>query len=689
MNENSNSLSSEDTQNISQREILSRGSSRCSSRDGMQGLNGNSIQDGVSGSEIRQPTQNGMLAVNGIPPQGAMSAQGELQLQQDENGPVQSRRRRTFTPEVSKDTTYWVKRRKNNEAARRSREKRRRYDLARERNVKDISSQNKYLLKQLCILKRRCGIPANEHIEITNEDPAQIDNDCRILYAAITSACPNSQNDLNGENPLLPALSNPNSMNGDSRSCFSLSPVESVTTEFSSKPLKSEHSQQLTNSCLKADTTPPLIIKQEPHEFENAATIIVNMARDSRRNFNTSPPSPWYPMDHAISGPVVSPSTTLTNGMNLVSHPHTSTPSPTYSSSSLNNYSMSNGHGISQLPSQQDDEPLQLTVNRRPRMDSDNSSEPAEDLQCDRNSHSRLSSPTANGNSHLPFKLRYKAKTSLPEHTFTHSVTPTTMISTTFSNSSSTNHSHSEAANFNHSEASNFTLSEAGNLNHSQVASFNHSEAADNFNHSEASGNFNHSDVTNFNHSQAANFSHPLTMMFNHSQANGLAHLSEVALSQNGPLPLVKRDINAPILHQRNGQSKENDNFSGNSVTENKKRPSSEVDTEPSCSTSNTYNNSSQLNNSETIARDPKYVEQRRRNNMAARKCRELRKTKYKMCEVQSTIMAEQNQQLKITIVQQKEQLRHLQMMIRKKQESAAIALLNNSPNNDNSDDDD
>lgn len=685
-NDSSDSVSSgEDNQMPSQREMSSGTSntSRSSSRDGMSGQSGCLNQDG----QRRRSSEDGMLVANGMPIQGAMSAQGELQLQQDGSGRVQSRKQRTFTPEVSKDTTYWEKRRKNNEAARRSREKRRQYDMARERSVQDITALNKYLIRQLCILKLKLGIPVNETVEGSNEDSEQIDRDCRALMAALLAeTSPVNESGSPGNLAVNIALhrTSPNtaittakasfsdmpmqnSMNGERQNLFNLSPADSVTSSYSMKSFKSESAHQPPASRLKFEIVPLGMIKQEPQDefpnmafansnttsrsidnFSNASEIFenttsgVNMVRDTsdllingRRSFSTSPSS-WYPVpvDHSVAGVVVGHHGQLPNGINLTNHANASTPSPTSSSSSINNFSMSNGHSISQLPVQQEeDEPLQLTVNKRARLDSDNSSEvpdPAEDLQWNCNSRNRLSSPTANSNSHrsahsLPLKLRHKA--SLPDHTIalTHSLTPTTMISSTA-----------------------------------------------------------------FGNSTLANL--------NHSQTNGLSHLSDVALSQNGPLPLLKRDANGKILHQRNSQCKENDNScigSNNSVTDNEKN-SPDVEDLNAKDPSAGFNaseiqfldsDSSQINIERL--KDPKYVERRRRNNEAARKCRENRKTLHQMREAQTSFYEMQNSHLKVKVAQQREELGRLQLLLKKKQETGTIPSLSHSKNNDKNSDED
>ncbi|XP_044111361.1 NFIL3 like protein [Neovison vison] len=72
-------------------------------------------------------------------------------------GPV-VRRQREFMPEEKKDTVYWEKRRKNNEAAKRSREKRRLNDAALESRLAALLEENALLRAELWALRHRFGL---------------------------------------------------------------------------------------------------------------------------------------------------------------------------------------------------------------------------------------------------------------------------------------------------------------------------------------------------------------------------------------------------------------------------------------------------------------------------------------------------------------------------------------------------
>uniref|UniRef100_A0A3P8YRQ4 BZIP domain-containing protein n=1 Tax=Esox lucius TaxID=8010 RepID=A0A3P8YRQ4_ESOLU len=71
---------------------------------------------------------------------------------------LKTRRKREFIPDEKKDATYWEKRRKNNEAAKRSREKRRVNDYVLESRLVAMSEENARLNTELLALKLRFGL---------------------------------------------------------------------------------------------------------------------------------------------------------------------------------------------------------------------------------------------------------------------------------------------------------------------------------------------------------------------------------------------------------------------------------------------------------------------------------------------------------------------------------------------------
>ncbi|CAN9500537.1 unnamed protein product [Ophioblennius macclurei] len=69
-----------------------------------------------------------------------------------------TRSKRRMTPADDKDATYWIKRQKNNEAARRSREKRRLKDLIVEGHLLALSEENAHLRAQVLSMRYSRGL---------------------------------------------------------------------------------------------------------------------------------------------------------------------------------------------------------------------------------------------------------------------------------------------------------------------------------------------------------------------------------------------------------------------------------------------------------------------------------------------------------------------------------------------------
>lgn len=86
-------------------------------------------------------------------PQGTPSRQGRLVKPS-----MSCRRKREFISDEKKDASYWEKRRKNNEAAKRSREKRRLNDMVLENRVMVLNDENCRLKTELLQLKLRFGL---------------------------------------------------------------------------------------------------------------------------------------------------------------------------------------------------------------------------------------------------------------------------------------------------------------------------------------------------------------------------------------------------------------------------------------------------------------------------------------------------------------------------------------------------
>lgn len=72
------------------------------------------------------------------------------------------RKQRLFTPDNQKDDSYWDRRRRNNEAAKRSREKRRLNDMVLEQRVLELTRENAMLRAQLETIREEFGIAGDQ-----------------------------------------------------------------------------------------------------------------------------------------------------------------------------------------------------------------------------------------------------------------------------------------------------------------------------------------------------------------------------------------------------------------------------------------------------------------------------------------------------------------------------------------------
>lgn len=87
-----------------------------------------------------------------------------------------SRRMREFIPESKKDDEYWMKRQKNNEAAKRSREKRRANDAIMARRIHELTTENKRLKLELIAIRRQFGLVPGTYV-MPSDGPASSSDD--------------------------------------------------------------------------------------------------------------------------------------------------------------------------------------------------------------------------------------------------------------------------------------------------------------------------------------------------------------------------------------------------------------------------------------------------------------------------------------------------------------------------------
>lgn len=110
---------------------------------------------------------------------------------------VTCRRKREFISEEKKDACYWEKRRKNNEAAKRSREKRRLNDMVLENRVMALNEENIRLKTELLQLKLRFGlISTASYMEKSQQISNSASNGNASSNGSSTNGTPNSNSYL-------------------------------------------------------------------------------------------------------------------------------------------------------------------------------------------------------------------------------------------------------------------------------------------------------------------------------------------------------------------------------------------------------------------------------------------------------------------------------------------------------------
>ncbi|KAG8455367.1 hypothetical protein GDO86_001531 [Hymenochirus boettgeri] len=167
------------------------------------------------------------------------------------------RRKREFIPDEKKDAMYWEKRRKNNEAAKRSREKRRLNDMVLENKLMALGEENASLKTELLSLKLKFGL-------ISSASYAQ-------EIQKVTSASAVYFQEYSSSKPNVRTYSNEHTHSLLSSSCISVikhSPQSSLLDVSETSPVEHVQTIGIESKCNSSDIKFQRI-KQEPMEMEN------------------------------------------------------------------------------------------------------------------------------------------------------------------------------------------------------------------------------------------------------------------------------------------------------------------------------------------------------------------------------------------------------------------------------------
>ncbi|XP_053323806.1 nuclear factor interleukin-3-regulated protein [Spea bombifrons] len=182
------------------------------------------------------------------------------------------RRKREFIPDEKKDAMYWEKRRKNNEAAKRSREKRRLNDMVLENKLIALGEENANLKTELLSLKLKFGLISSASYA---QEIQKVTSSTAVYFQEYTSSKSSMRSFTSDHEHSL--------MTSSCISVIKHSPQSSLSdaTEIAS----GEHVQQnpIQSNCRTPDLKLQRI-KQEPVEIDN----FVREPRDRSSSYSTS-----------------------------------------------------------------------------------------------------------------------------------------------------------------------------------------------------------------------------------------------------------------------------------------------------------------------------------------------------------------------------------------------------------------
>ncbi|KAB0349800.1 hypothetical protein FD754_014657 [Muntiacus muntjak] len=169
------------------------------------------------------------------------------------------RRKREFIPDEKKDAMYWEKRRKNNEAAKRSREKRRLNDLVLENKLIALGEENATLKAELLSLKLKFGLISSTAYA---QEIQKLSNSTAVYFQDYQTSKSTVSAFVDEHEPSMVASS-----------CISVikhSPQSSLSDVSEVSSL--EHSQEgPAQSGCRSPESKFQVIKQEPMELESYA----------------------------------------------------------------------------------------------------------------------------------------------------------------------------------------------------------------------------------------------------------------------------------------------------------------------------------------------------------------------------------------------------------------------------------
>ncbi|CAF1128571.1 unnamed protein product [Adineta steineri] len=203
---------------------------------------------------------------------------------------IPARKRRDFIPNEMKDDHYWERRRKNNLAAKRSREKRRLNDIVLETKVVELSNENETLKAKLHLMLSRLNMKETE-MENIFEEEQRLGHIC--LKPATSASALLAQNDSDNDDEY--------SSHEDSRSMQQPKSNDNTAIDLSRTEVKTGNLLRKSPSPLTPSPSPPnesllqilanQMFKTKPQETLTSSSRLLTIAsppdiKPLKRNFN-------------------------------------------------------------------------------------------------------------------------------------------------------------------------------------------------------------------------------------------------------------------------------------------------------------------------------------------------------------------------------------------------------------------
>lgn len=197
------------------------------------------------------------------------------------------RKQREFIPDNKKDESYWDRRRRNNEAAKRSREKRRFNDMILEQRVVELSKENHLLKAQLAAIKDKFGINGESVVSV-EQVMATLPTNEQVLSLAKRAKLCNSQ-------PALIYSPEPVPGPGPIPTPVIHRSINQVPPPSPPNPIYQRDMQDADNlheSEPYPYPFPPVLPPLHPPALEAATNSVLNLSR-SRSHSTSRAPSPY------------------------------------------------------------------------------------------------------------------------------------------------------------------------------------------------------------------------------------------------------------------------------------------------------------------------------------------------------------------------------------------------------------